>query len=403
MTSEDEVHKGKLHDRIRRLQRILEISRELTSTRNLHNLLLKIISVATELTDTEASSLLLADPKTGQLYFEAATGVAENALLGIPVPLEGSIAGWIFQKGEPLVIDDVSKDPRFYRQVDLITSFQTRSILGVPLKVQDRVIGVLEVLNKRDSAPFTDEDLEILGALAAQAAVAIENARLFEQSDLLADLAHEIRTPLTSIIGYTRLLLEQELAPETARQFIETIHREAVRLNNLVSDFLDLARLEAGRIRLQKRPIHLKYLVEEAVATLRPEAEARDIRIKTDVPMGLPPVLADEQHLLRVLLNLLSNAIKYNRPGGEVEITARRLDDRVSVSVRDTGIGIAPEELPYIFEKFYRGSAEGSSTGAGLGLSIAKRIVEAHGGTITVQSTPGEGSVFTFTIPAESR
>ncbi|RLC77381.1 MAG: hypothetical protein DRI61_11655, partial [Chloroflexi bacterium] len=337
----------KLKERIRQLERILEISRDLSSTLNFHPLLIKITRVAAELTNTEASSILLLDKSTGQLYFEAATGVTESALVGIPVPLEGSIAGWIVKEGKPLIIDDVDKDPRFYRHVDTLTSFRTRSILGVPLKVKDEVIGALEVLNKKGSQPFTEEDVEVLTTLAAQAAIAIENARLFQQSDLVAILAHELRTPLTSIIGYTRLLLTQaDLNPALRRSFLETISHEASRLNSLINDFLDLIRLESGRVRLSKKLVHLRHLIEEAVATVRPQAEARRIKIKIQIPRNLPPIMADERRLMQVLLNLLSNAIKYNKDEGLVEVKATLKDRAVEVSVRDTGIGIEPEELP---------------------------------------------------------
>ena len=388
-----------LQRRVRNLERILEISRELSSTLNLHKLLIKIVNVARELTNTEASSLLLVDKATGQLYFEAATGVRESALLSIPVPLEGSIAGWIVKEGKALIIDDVTKDPRFYQYVDTVTRFQTRSILGVPLKTKDEVIGVLEVLNKKDNQPFTEEDVRVLETLAAQAAVAIENARLFQQSDLIADLVHELRTPLTSIIGYTQLLLKQKLDPTITRQFLETINRESSRLNSLINDFLDLVRLESGKVRLNKKPVFLRRLIDEAVAAVRPQAEARKIKLKVQVPVTLPSIMADEDRLMQVLLNLLSNAIKYNKDGGLVEVKAERKDREISVSVRDTGIGIPPEVLPHIFEKFYRGPSEEVATGSGLGLSIVKQIVEAHGGKISVESTPGEGSTFTFTLP----
>lgn len=388
-----------LQRRIQQLERILEISRELSSTLNLHKLLIKIVYVARELTDTEASSLLLVDKATGQLYFEAATGVRESTLLSIPVPLEGSIAGWIVKEGKTLIIDDVNKDPRFYQHVDTVTRFQTRSILGVPLKTKDEVIGVLEVLNKKDNQPFTEEDVKVLETLAAQAAVAIENARLFQQSDLITDLVHELRTPLTSIIGYTQLLLKQKLDPTLTRQFLETINRESSRLNSLINDFLDLVRLELGKVRLNKKPVFLRRLIDEAIAAMRPQAEARKIKLKVQVPMTLPFIMADEDRLMQVLLNLLSNAIKYNKDGGLVEVKAERKDNEISVSVRDTGIGIPPEVLPHIFEKFYRGPSEEVATGSGLGLSIVKQIVEAHGGKISVESTPGEGSTFTFTLP----
>lgn len=385
--------------KLKQLERLLEISLELTSTLNLRDLLGKIVRLAAELTDTEASSILLLDRKSRTLYFEAATGVKADSLLGIPVPLEGSIAGKVVQEGRPVIVEEVKAEPQFYRLVDTLTHFQTRSILGVPLKVKDTVIGALEVLNKRKGESFTEEDVKLLEILAAQAAVAIENARLFQQSDFISDLIHELRTPLTSIIGYSKLMLDHEFDPATKRRFLETINREATRLSNLVNDFLDLVRLESGRAKITKKPVQLRQLLEECVAIVRPQAESRKIRIKLAIPPLLPPVPADEDRLRRVVLNLLSNAIKFNRDEGLVEIRAELAGEEVKVSVSDTGIGILPEEIPHIFEKFYRGQAEGEVPGSGLGLSIARQIVEAHGGKIWVESTPGQGSTFTFTIP----
>jgi len=386
-------------ERSKQLERLLEISLELSSTLNLKDLLGKIVRLAAELTDTEASSILLLDRRTKTLYFEAATGVKADSLLGIPVPLEGSIAGKVVQEGKPVIVEEVRAEPQFYSLVDTLTRFQTRSILGVPLKVKDTVIGVLEVLNKRKGEPFNEEDVKLLEILAAQAAVAIENARLFQQSDFISDLIHELRTPLTSIIGYSKLMLDHEFDPATKRRFLETINREATRLSGLVNDFLDLVRLESGRAKINKKPVQLRQLLEECVAIMRPQADSRKIKIKLTIPPLLPLVPADEDRLRRVVLNLLSNAIKFNRDVGQVEIKVELAEVWVKVSVSDTGIGILPEEIPHIFEKFYRGHAEGEVPGSGLGLSIARQIVEAHGGKIWVESTPGQGSTFTFTIP----
>lgn len=388
-----------MEEKIRRLERLLEISLELSSTLYLHDLLGKIVHLATELTDTEASSILLLDRKTKTLYFEAATGVRADSLLGIPVPLEGSIAGRIVQEGNPVIVEDVRADPGFYGLVDALTRFQTRSILGVPLKVKDTVIGALEVLNKRGGEPFSQEDVKVLEILAAQAAVAIENARLFQQNDFISDLVHELRTPLTAIMGYSQLMLSHEFDPATKRRFLETIYREAARLSSLVNDFLDLVRLESGRAKINKKPVQLRQLLEECVAILRPQADSRKIKLKLTVPPLLPPVPADEDRLRRVVINLLSNAIKFNRDGGSVEIKVEAAEEEVRVSVSDTGVGISPEEIPRIFEKFYRGQAEGEVPGSGLGLSIARQIIEAHGGKIWVESTLGQGSTFTFSIP----
>ena len=390
-----------LERRVARLELIIEVSRVINSTLNLDPLLHNIIQIATKLTATEASSILLLDKKTGELHFEAATGVKGQEVKPIVVPLDNSIAGWVVKEGEPLLIPDVRKDPRHYHQVDDMTQFSTRSILGVPLRVKDRVIGVLEVLNKIDDKEFTQDDVETLTILAAQAAIAIENARLFQQSDLLSEVAHELRTPLTSIRGYSKMLLLAEgIDQEKKLEFAEIIHREAVRLGQMINDFLDLARLESGRTHMAQEPVNVTEIISETLAILQPQAAEQQISISLQVPETLPTIIGDAARLKQVMVNLASNAVKYNHEGGRVDIEVKVGENKLNVAVKDTGKGIAEKDLPHIFERFYRvDDSEQQCKGTGLGLSIAKHIVEVHGGTISVQSVQGQGSTFAFTLP----
>jgi histidine kinase len=390
-----------LESRVARLELIIEVSRVINSTLNLQPLLHNIIQIATKLTATEASSILLLDKKTGELHFEAATGVKGEEVKPIVVPLDNSIAGWVIKKEEPVLIPDVRKEPLHYHQVDDMTSFSTRSILGVPLQVKDKVIGVLEVLNKIGDKEFTQDDIETLTILAAQAAIAIENARLFQQSDLLSEVVHELRTPLTSIRGYSKmLLLTEDIEQKRKLEFIETIHREAVRLGQMINDFLDLARLESGRTHMAKKPVNMSEVISETLAMLQPQAAEQQVSISLRAPETLPPLIGDRDRLKQVMVNLVSNAVKYNREGGQVDIEAKVRENELNVAVGDTGKGIAEEDLPHIFEKFYRvDDPEQQTKGTGLGLSIAKHIIEVHGGTISVQSTWGQGSTFSFTLP----
>jgi signal transduction histidine kinase len=390
-----------LERRVARLERIIEVSRVINSTLNLDPLLHNIIQIATDLTATEASSILLLDKKTGELHFEAATGVKGQEVKPIVVPLDNSIAGWVVKEGEPLLIPNVRKDPRHYHQVDDTTQFSTRSILGVPLRVKDKVIGVLEVLNKVDDKEFTQDDVEALTILAAQAAIAIENARLFQQSDLLSEVVHELRTPLTSIRGYSQmLLLTEDVGQGQKLEFAETIYREATRLGQIVNDFLDLARLESGRTHIAQEPVNMGEVISETLAILQPQAAERRVSIALQVPETLPILIGDPARLKQVMVNLVSNAVKYNHKGGRVDIEVQVREDEFNVAVQDTGRGIAEEDLPHIFEKFYRvDDPEQQVKGTGLGLSIAKHIVEVHGGTMSVQSVWGQGSTFAFTLP----
>ncbi len=245
----------------------------------------------------------------------------------------------------------------------------------------------------------------MLETLAAQAAVAITNARLFAQNDQLADVVHELRTPMTSIVGYSKMLLTSEdLAPAMQKSFLETIHREAARLGRIVNEFLDLNRLESGRVHLNREPVNIEQLAREAVMQMLPEAGASGVEIHLHADDYLPPVGCDREGVKQVLVNLLRNAIKYNRQGGRVDLSLGLYGGRFCISVSDTGLGIAAEDLPHVFDKFYRVERDQSvAKGAGLGLSIVRQIVEAHGGKIWVESKPDAGSTFTFTLPVERR
>ena len=340
------------------------------------------------------------DAKTDELFFLSATGDAAERLKRIPVPLDGSIAGWVVKTGEPTAVNDVQADARHYGKTDDETGFVTRSMMTVPLRAQGKLIGALQVLNKVGDKKFTDEDLELLTTLAAQAAVAIEKARLFEQSDLISEVVHELRTPVTSIVGYSKMLGMEGIPEETKAQFAETIYRESRRLGNMVNDFLDWARMESGRIRLVREPVDMRQLLQDTVMIIKPQAQERGIAVEEMLPEGSWRVMGDPGRLKQVLINLASNGIKYNRDNGRLDFIVKRVDDSVTIAVRDAGMGIPEESLSRLFERFYRvPGTENIVRGTGLGLVIARSLVEAHGGTMEVVSTVGVGTTFTITLP----
>lgn len=388
-----------LEQKLEAYRRILDISKQLNSTLEYGALLQQIVAAVVEILNVEAASIMLQDPSTGELRFEIASNLKPHETERIVVPLDRSIAGWIFTHGEPRVIEDVTRDPKHYRQVDSATQFSTRNLLGVPLRTHTKVIGVVQALNKRDSEKFTGEDISLLTVLASQAGVAIENARLFQQSDFIAEIVHELRTPLAALRASTTLLRRPDL-PETKREEVHNLlQEETERLITLTSDFLDLARLESGRAEMDRRPFDLAQLIYDCVTLVGPQANDKGIRIYTDVPAY--EVQGDKAKLKQVVLNLLTNAIKYNRPDGEVYISAFVNDmNAFQLDVRDTGYGIRPENLPNMFRKFYRvADTAGTVQGTGLGLAICKHIIEAHGGNIWVNSIADEGSTFSFTLP----
>jgi len=405
---------GILERRVATLERILRISQILTSTLQLEPLLQTIIQAATELTDTQAGSIMLVDKNTGELRFEAASGSKREEVKRVTVPLEGSIAGWIVQEGKPLMIPDVRQDPRFYTRVDETTDFETRSILGVPLQVKGEVIGVLEALNKTGDGIFTQADVHTLSTLAAHAAIAIENARLVTEiqkayeelseldqlkSEFVAIASHELQTPLTIILGYASFLKQE--ATGTASEQLDIVLRSALRLRSLINDMINLRHIETGEAELELEQLSLNELVTTITAEFASLAEAKKQTIRIQLASQLPIVKADREKLHLVLANLLSNAIKFTPEGGSIQVAVEAKGNEVWVSVRDTGIGIPPREQERVFDRFYQ--VEPSLTrrfeGIGLGLSIAKGMVELHGGRIWVESVEGMGSSFTFALP----
>ena len=278
-----------------------------------------------------------------QLYFQVSTNIDEPTRRGIIVPLEGSIAGWIVSNRKPVRITDVREDLRFFGDVVQTTGFSTKSMLGIPLVTKNKIVGVLEALNKQ-KGKFTDADESMLLVLGAQAAVAIENARLFQQSDLIAEFVHELRTPLSSLSTATYLLLRPEMSQEQRDQIVKNIHGETLRLNALASSFLDLARLESGRVQFRKTTFSVADLLYECKDVMTSKAEEDKIQVRVETPEGLPVLEADRDKIKQVILNLVSNAIKYNRPNGSW-FAAETSESQMTISVQDTGVGI-PEEVP---------------------------------------------------------
>jgi len=381
--------------------RLLEISRDLASTLELDPLLYRIIDAARVITGSEAASILLYDSIASQLYFQVATNM-DPLMRGLMVPMD-SIAGWIITNRKPVRIADVTKDTRHFNKVGKTLSFDTRSLIGVPLITKDKVIGVLEVINKQ-KGEFDETDENLLTVIGAQAAIAIENTRLFQQSDLIAEFVHELRTPLASLSTATYLLLRPEISQDQAQQIIQNIHSETLRLNALASAFLDLARIESGRVQFQKSSFPFSALFEECKTTMQAKASETNISIELDVPGDMPDVEGDRDKLKQVLLNLISNAIKYNRPGGKVVVSAGV--DAVSwyLKVADNGHGIPADAMPNLFQKFYRVKGmETKVAGTGLGLSICKGIIQGHGGQIEVESKAGVGTTFIAVIPRKQQ
>jgi signal transduction histidine kinase len=415
---------GKLRLSVTQLQRqtqqlslILELSQRLTSTLELQPLLQEIIRAATELTDTEAASIMLYDEKECELRFAAITNTAQDQLTVMRVPIEGSVAGAIWKTGQPMVVADADRDPLHYDGTDQATRFQTRSILGVPLTYKDHNIGVLEALNKCGDQPFTDEDMRLLSALASQAAVAIQNAQLVGalqqtyqklnqldtlKSDFIAIASHELRTPLSLILGYASML-KDTTSGQTAEQ-MEVVVQAALRLRGLIEEMVNLSHLDAGETVLELAAFPIQDLVFTVGAEVDSLATAKGQTISLRVPPDPLLVHADRSQITIVLNNLLTNAIRFTGPSGRIAVSAELHGSEVWIAVTDSGIGIPATDLERIFEPFYQVEPHMNRRhgGLGLGLSIAKGLVELHGGRIWAESVLGKGSRFIFTLPVSS-
>ena len=390
-----EIKTKRLNDYLR----LIDIARDLASTLDLDVLLARIVQAAVEISGAEAASILLYDETSQQLYFLVSTNIDEPTLSGLIVPLDGSIAGWIVNNRKPVRIMNVHEDPRFYSTIEAITGLATKSLLGIPLVTKNKIVGVLEVLNK-PKGRFTDKDESMLLVLGAQAAVAIENARLFQQSDLISEFVHELRTPLSSLGTASYLLLRPELPQERRDQIIHNIHNETMRLNDMASSFLDLARLESGRVQFRKTLFSIADLMFECKDVIASKAMEENIQLIVESPEEIPLLEADRDKIKQVVLNLLSNAVKYSRPNGTVILGAEVIDNEIAIYIQDTGVGIPDESLPHIFEKFYRvREHEMRASGSGLGLSICKQIIYGHGGRMEVKSKLGEGTILMVFLP----
>jgi signal transduction histidine kinase len=404
-----------LEYRIGYLERIVKVSQMLSSTLTLEPLLQIIVQSATELTNTEACSIMLIDKHTGELRFSEATG-GIDALRRVTVPMDNSIGGWVIRQNRPLLIRDAKNDPRWHGGVDETIDFETHSILGVPLHVRDRVIGVLEVINKRTEEGFNADDIQIATTLASQAAIAIENARLLDElqqayrdlsevdqvkNDFVSIASHELRTPLAVILGYATFLRDNVTGQ--ASEQLEIVLSSAMKLRSLIDDMVNLRHIQTDNIQLSRSIFSFKQLIldvskefAEIIANKRLTLTTRFI--PSDSPLNID---ADRQKLYLVLSNLINNAIKFTPEKGRIHINVELKAHKYWLNVIDTGIGIPHTEYKRIFDQFYQ--VEPPLTrkyqGMGLGLSITKGMVEVHKGRIWVESVVGKGSNFVVVLP----
>ncbi|HJW48314.1 MAG TPA: GAF domain-containing protein, partial [Candidatus Limnocylindria bacterium] len=327
----------------------------------------------------------------------------------------GSIVGRVYAEARTIEVSDAADDAELLRMSATVRATKSRSLVGVPVLSEGVVTGAI-ILGRETVRPFSEREVQLVETFANQAAIAIRNVRLFNEiqdksrqlevasrhkSEFLANMSHELRTPLNAIIGFSEVLIQGLFGEvnEKQRDYLQDVIGSGQHLLSLINDILDLSKIEAGRMELELSTFSFRSALQSGVTIVRERAARNGITLNVDVSDELDRVEADERKVKQILYNLLSNAVKFTPDGGNVNVTARRDNGDVRVDVQDNGIGIAEADQARIFEEFQQVGRERSREGTGLGLTLTKRFVELHGGRIWLESAPGKGSRFTFTLP----
>jgi signal transduction histidine kinase len=424
MAASLEQSEAALHRKVAEARTLYELGQEITAQVALEPTLQLIVTWACELLQAECGVLALRQGTGDTFAFQAYSGAVPEGVTDVRFSPGEGLSGRVAMTATPLVVNDYLQEYRDSPFLEAVKAVGVRSAVAVPLHARGTVIGVL-IVGSRLPHRFRPEDQQLLSTLADQAAIAIENAKLYEQERGLRHMleglnrqiqeanqrkttfvtlvSHELRTPLASIMGYTELLREGGSGPlsPTQREWLGIIGHNADRLETLIDDLLDTARMELGKIELKLTPLDLRPLIQEVARALRPQIARKGQRLTLELAEALPAVVGDADRIRQILTNLLSNALKYTPSGGRITITAREDAGCVRVAVQDTGVGLTPDEQAQLFTPFFRAQHDPTQRvgGTGLGLAITRALVELHGGAITVTSAPGQGSTFSVTLP----
>jgi signal transduction histidine kinase len=406
-----------------------QVGKLFTSSLELKETIDFMLKATSQLVACDTATVFLADPEGRTLAAMATFPYLESVGRVARFDIGEGIVGWAVKHRTTVAVDDATRDQRF-KTLDL--AYAPRSSLVMPLESPRHLVGAL-CLARRTVQPFTSLEQAMVGIIANQAAISIDNARLYAQqkeqlaeielqkrevevantqireisrhkSEFLANMSHELRTPLNAILGFSEILKDNlvgNLTPQQRQECLENIHTSGRHLLELVNDVLDLSKVEAGRMELSYETFAVSAAFREVRNVIRSLTERRDLTLSDDIKPPDLEVRADKSKFKQVMYNLLSNAIKFTPAGGKVWVHARADRAELMVEVGDTGVGIAAEHQELIFTEFFQVDGEPTHQvqGTGLGLSLTRRLVQLHGGSITVESGRGLGSVFTFRIP----
>jgi two-component system, NtrC family, sensor kinase len=404
------------------LKALGEVGQAVSSTLDLQTVLSTIVGRAVQLSGTDCGIIYEYDEPTQEFDLRASYQMEQELVQAYqvtPLRLGQGATGRAAETRLPYQIPDLRQEHELATRGmrPLLFRLGYQSLLAVPLLLEQKIMGALTVY-RRQPGSFAPEVVNLLQTFATQSVLAIQNARLFREieeksrqieaanrhkSEFLANMSHELRTPLNAIIGFSEVLQEKLFGElnEKQAEYTDDILTSGRHLLSLINEILDLSKVEAGRMELELATFDLPLAIDNARTFVRERATKHGIMLDVDVDERLGDFNGDERKIKQILLNLLSNAVKFTPEGGRIGITARQVDSAAEISVSDTGVGIAPEDQPKIFEEFRQVGSEYTHKveGTGLGLTLAKKFVELHGGKIWVESEVGKGSKFTFTLP----
>ena len=367
---------------------------------------------------THCALMIYDAARSAFVIYREETNIGEGATVSM-IPVDSPIVQWLNQTGRVLVKEEVKLNPEIAEYFETAEGEleEIRAALIVPLKIENKLTGILLVGEKLSGEIFDGQELEVLAVLANQVAISLENARLYEElsasnaqlmqasrlkSQFLASMSHELRTPLNSIIGFSKVLLNRLDGDLSERQetYIRSVHNSGTHLLQLINGILDFSRIEAGKLEMMSEELDLHELIDECIESSMPLARGKQLKLEKNIPLELPRLVADRTKVKQILLNLLSNAIKFTTQG-RVLVGVQAEPESVRVRVSDTGIGIRAEDLARLFEPFQQldNPVARGAGGTGLGLAISKKFVELHGGRIWAESRENQGSTFQFTLP----